>query len=218
MYKIYNVLTFIYNYICVSRTMFANISKFFNSLCCCSKKQNVDLIVIRKSSTRKKSNKLKVGISISNGDSNGDSNAFDSRNITYLDNIDYKDTIPFIPPISFCKVIKVYDGDTITVCSKLPFEGSPVYRFRVRLASIDSPEIRGGTKHETELAIISRDALHNLIYGKIIELRGNKIEKYGRVLADLYIGNLHINKWLIDNNYAVPYDGGKKNRPDDWNE
>ena len=40
----------------------------------------------------------------------------------YLDTIDYKDTIPFIPPITTGKVIKVYDGDTLTLASKLPYE------------------------------------------------------------------------------------------------
>ena len=43
----------------------------------------------------------------------------------YLENVCYKDTIPFIPPITSGKVIKVYDGDTITIASKLAFEGSP---------------------------------------------------------------------------------------------
>ena len=32
-----------------------------------------------------------------------------------LNNIEYMDTIPFIPTFSKCKVVKVYNGDTITV-------------------------------------------------------------------------------------------------------
>jgi endonuclease YncB( thermonuclease family) len=41
-------------------------------------------------------------------------------------------------------------------------------------------------------------------------LKNLKTEKYGRVLADVYLGDLHVNKWLLDNKYAVPYSGGKK--------
>ena len=45
----------------------------------------------------------------------------------YLDIIEYNDTIPFIPPITCGKVIKVYDGDTLTLASKLPYDGCPIY-------------------------------------------------------------------------------------------
>jgi len=134
----------------------------------------------------------------------------------YLYNIEYKDTKAFIPPIVAGKVIKVYDGDTITIASKIPGTALPVYRFRVRLAGIDSAEIKGSTEAEKKKAIEARDALHNLIFGKIIVLQNLGTEKYGRILADIYVDNLHVNKWMLDNGYAVPYDGGKKNRPVEW--
>ena len=134
----------------------------------------------------------------------------------YLNNIEYKDTTAFIPPIVAGKVIKVYDGDTITVASKIPGTALPIYRFRVRLAGIDSAEIKGNTEEEKRAAIEARDALHKLIFGKMIVLRNVGTEKYGRILADIYIENLHINQWMLDNNYAVPYDGGKKVRPPEW--
>jgi endonuclease YncB( thermonuclease family) len=137
-------------------------------------------------------------------------------NNSYLKNITYKETNIFIPQIRFAKVIKVYDGDTITVASKLPFNESPIYRFSVRLRSIDSPEIRGESEKECKLAIKSRDALHNLIFGQVIELKNNGKEKYGRLLADVYYNDIHINKWMIDKGYAVKYDGGKKIRGIEW--
>ena len=40
--------------------------------------------------------------------------------------IDVKDTMPFIPPIEKGIVVKVYDGDTITIVSKLPYPDSPL--------------------------------------------------------------------------------------------
>ena len=70
----------------------------------------------------------------------------------YLENINYKETNIFIPQIRFAKVVKVYDGDTITVAAKLPFIDSPIYRFSVRLNGIDSPEIKGTNEKERKLA------------------------------------------------------------------
>lgn len=134
----------------------------------------------------------------------------------YLKNITYKDTTIFIPTIRFVKVIKVYDGDTITVAAKLPFDAAPIYRFSVRLRSIDSPEIKGATKKECDLAIQARDALHTLVFGQIVELRNNGKEKYGRLLADVYYKELHVNQWMVENGYAVWYDGGKKVRAGEW--
>ena len=135
---------------------------------------------------------------------------FPRRKTAYLKNISYKETTCFIPQIRYAKVIKVYDGDTITVAAKLPFTNSPVYRFSVRFRSIDSPEIKGKSKKECDMAIQARDALHGLIFGQIVELKNNGKEKYGRLLADVYYKDIHVNQWMLDNHYAVKYDGGKK--------
>ena len=81
---------------------------------------------------------------------------------------------------------------------------------------IDTPEIRGKSEAEKELAYFVRDALSERIMGKIVELRNVSNEKYGRILADVYLGDEHINGWLVDENFAVLYDGGKKHRPASW--
>ena len=135
---------------------------------------------------------------------------------SYLHDIEYKDTFPFIYPITFGKVIKVYDGDTITIASRLPNTDGPIYRFSVRLNGIDTPEIRGKSVAGKELAIVVRDALRELIMGKVVELRNVANEKYGRILADVYLDSVSINDWLVEQNFAVPYTGGKKMRPANW--
>ena len=122
----------------------------------------------------------------------------------------WKDTMPFIPPISGGVVIKVYDGDTITIASKLPYKKSPLYRFSVRLNRIDAPEIKGVSKKETQMAIISRDKLAEKCLGKKVTLTEIKREKYGRVLADVYCDGLFLNEWMITEKLAVKYDGGTK--------
>jgi len=133
-----------------------------------------------------------------------------------LDNIEYKDAIPFIPPVTQGKVIKVYDGDTITIASRLPIINSPMYRFSVRLTGIDSAEIKGKTFAEKEAAVKARDALRDLIFGKVVTLRNVSTEKYGRILATVYLGDVNICEWMLEHKYAVPYDGGTKQRPSEW--
>ena len=138
------------------------------------------------------------------------------NNFYCLKDIDLKNSKPFLPELVYGKVIKVYDGDTITVASKIPSTDNKIYRYPVRLRGIDAPEIRSKYSKEMELAHMSKQALHELIYEKIVRLDNVKTEKYGRLLADVFLGDLHINKWLLENNYAIPYDGKAKNTPDEW--
>ena len=53
-----------------------------------------------------------------------------------LPTIEWKDTQAFIPPICEGQVIKVYDGDTITIAAKLPYNDSLLYRFSIRLNAL----------------------------------------------------------------------------------
>lgn len=133
-----------------------------------------------------------------------------------LSNADWLNTVPFVPPVTSGKVIKVYDGDTITIASRLPFTNSPIYKFPVRLLGIDCPEIKGSTETEKNLAKSARDALSSRINGKMVILKNVSTEKYGRLLADVYIDGENMNQWMLNNNYAVKYDGGTKSRPDNW--
>ena len=184
------------------------------NICCCIPIRQDKKVI--NSNSKSKDKKVTTSKEKQNNKKNKKSGSFDTKDTNYLQYITYKETEIFIPQIRFAKVIKVYDGDTITVAAKLPFYESPIYRFSVRLRSIDSPEIKGLSEKECQLAIESRDALDTLIFGKIIELRHNGKEKYGRLLADVYYNDIHVNKWMVDNGYAVKYDGGKKVRGDDW--
>lgn len=130
--------------------------------------------------------------------------------------IKWEDTVEFTFPINSGQVIKVYDGDTITIASKLPFADSPLYRLSVRLNGIDTPEIKSKSEDEKTCAKEARDELAKLILNKEIHLKNIKSEKYGRILADVYFGDLHINEWLIEKRMAVRYDGGTKIKPQSW--
>ena len=64
----------------------------------------------------------------------------------------FKGTKTFIPDVYYGKVVKVYDGDTITIATRLGGEG-PLFRFSVRLLEIDTPEKRTKNLEEKELAM-----------------------------------------------------------------
>lgn len=132
-------------------------------------------------------------------------------------NMTWENTKPFIVPLNSGFVIKVYDGDTITIASKLPLHNcNDIFRFSVRLNAIDAPEIRSKNKDEREVALEAKNILSNKILHKYVELKNIKTEKYGRLLADIYLNNENINMWLVKNRYAVLYDGGKKITPKSW--
>jgi len=130
--------------------------------------------------------------------------------------ITWETTIPFVPPISEGIVIKVYDGDTITIASKLPYPDSPMYRFSVRLNGIDCPEIKGKSETEKACAQIAKKYVEDMLLHKKVILKNVTTEKYGRLLADVYLNDICINTELINNKLAVAYDGGTKKSPDDW--
>lgn len=134
-----------------------------------------------------------------------------------VEHITWKTSTPYIPPVTQGMVIKVYDGDTITIATVLPHYDT-VYRFSVRLLGIDTAEMKGGTFAEKESAIKARDALASKILGKMILLENVSLEKYGRILADVHYNDVHINKWMLDQGLAVAYDGGTKHKSDELTE
>ena len=144
-----------------------------------------------------------------------------STYVTMIDwsRVTYDETEKFVPPISYGKVVKVYDGDTITVATPLDNTRAPIYRFSVRLRGIDSPEIRG---KEKAAALTAKNALSAKVLNQMVFLQNIDTEKYGRVLADVFlegygsgsgqskVENQSISEWMLENHYAVAYDGGVK--------
>jgi len=131
--------------------------------------------------------------------------------------IRYEDTVPFVYPIKGGTVVKVYDGDTITIAAKMPYaEESPMFRFPVRLNGIDTAEMKSKNPDEKEAAKIAKSALETLLLHKEIVLKNVQNEKFGRLLADVYLDDLHINAWMIEKRYAVVYNGKTKQSPECW--
>lgn len=112
------------------------------------------------------------------------------------------------------EVTKVIDGDTIDVVIDLGF--SILYKSRVRLAGIDTPESRTSDKYEKELGLEAKKYLADRIKNasKVV-IRTEKMdssEKYGRILGWVYLDgeSNSINNEMILKGYAWGYMGDTK--------
>ena len=134
----------------------------------------------------------------------------------YLKSVEFdtKTVKAYIPEINYGKVVKVYDGDTITIVTVL-FNGdvtpkSELYKFNVRILGIDTPELKTKNVGEKELGILAKNALSDMILNKVVKLENVSYEKYGRILCNLFLDNVNVSEWLVSNNHAVVYNGGTK--------
>ncbi len=126
-------------------------------------------------------------------------------------NLKFKDLEHFYPNIKIGRVIKVYDGDTITIAARIPkSKDRKIYKFNIRLNRIDCPEIKTTNITEKKYGLKIRDILNEKIMNKMIKLKIINTDKYGRYLAEISYKKENINNWLLDNKYAIYYDGGKK--------
>lgn len=116
--------------------------------------------------------------------------------------------------------IRVIDGDTIDADIDLGFSIS--IRRRVRLEGINAPETRLQSKisdpeqrkKEKLLGIKSKDFLHSICESNKIYLTSNKLDKYGRVLGEIFLieddlgveeSYVSINQLMISKGYASAY-------------
>lgn len=105
------------------------------------------------------------------------------------------------------KVVHVYDGDTVHLV--FDYLGH-LFKWHVRIAHIDTPELRTKNLEEKKMGYETRDKLRELIDGKMVDILCLDFDKYGRVLAEITYNDERIDKWLIDKGYAKPYEGKTK--------
>lgn len=97
-----------------------------------------------------------------------------------------------------CKVIRIVDGDTIVV----DYNGSEE---KVRLIGVDTPEsVHPNESKNTEEGIETSNYTKERLNGKTVELELDVQErdKYGRILAYVYIDGEMYNKELLRLGYA----------------
>ena len=106
-----------------------------------------------------------------------------------------------------------HDGDTLTVI-RLARTGPDTVtaeRVHVRLAHIDTPELRGGTEQSRAAARVARDRLRSLApAGASAVLYDLGPDKYGRTLAQVDVAGVNVGETLLREGHAKPYEGGAK--------
>ena len=110
------------------------------------------------------------------------------------------------------KVTKVVDGDTIDVIIDLGFD--IMYKSRVRLFGIDTPESRTRDLVEKKYGLMSKDFLKDKLKNaeKIVikTHKGEETGKFGRILGEIFWDNVNINQQMCDVGHAVAYYGQSK--------
>ena len=112
--------------------------------------------------------------------------------------------------VTVSKVISVYDGDTfrVNIDSLPPIVGKNI---AIRVNGVDTPEIRGKCQYEKDLALEARDFVRaKLANAKEIKLTNLQRGKYFRVVANVLVDGVSLERELLDNKLAYRYDGGKK--------
>lgn len=138
-------------------------------------------------------------------------------------NISNTDNIIFLP------IVEVYDGDTIKTHMHwyLP---EPLDKVSIRIRGVDTPEMpaksylktgklgRAKCVKEAELALEAKAAVQQLLHVPKYDymmITNYEWGKYGgRIVGDVEIHGTDVREMLLNDGYAVEYDGGKKTH--DW--
>nr|BFD62936.1 thermonuclease family protein [Bdellovibrio sp. HM001]BFD66796.1 thermonuclease family protein [Bdellovibrio sp. HAGR004] len=101
------------------------------------------------------------------------------------------------------KVISVHDGDTLTAVGA----EDPTLRYKVRLMGVDTPEVDFMKETQGEVALAARDFLRSLIPadGIITLSDDSQVDKHGRILGRLLVGNQDLNMEMLKNGWGMIY-------------
>lgn len=91
------------------------------------------------------------------------------------------------------RVVKVYDGDTITLLDK------DMQQHRIRFYGIDAPE------KSQSFGKRSQENLASMIAGKMVDVDVQAEDRYGRSVGIVYLDDVDINKRQVADGYAWAY-------------
>ena len=105
-------------------------------------------------------------------------------------------------------ITAVIDGDSFKVRTECLPPSPPADLTLVRLAGIDTPELRGKCERERQWAAAARGFVTDLIlWAERIELRQVGVEKFGRPLVEIYLDGVNLADQLVSVGLARRYDG-----------
>ncbi|MDD4913154.1 MAG: thermonuclease family protein [Sideroxydans sp.] len=97
------------------------------------------------------------------------------------------------------KVLAVMDGDTV-------FVKSGPFKAKLRLVNIDAPE------KDQPFGKESQESLQSLIGGKVIHVESKAVDKFGRTIALISIGELNVNEEQVQRGMAWAYSRSREGR------
>jgi micrococcal nuclease len=108
------------------------------------------------------------------------------------------------------EVLRVIDGDSLVVRARI-WLGQTV-ETHVRLAGVDTPELRGKCSEEREKAVAARDALIRLLGDGPVRLRDIEADKFGGRVRARVASAAHddVAEAMIGADHARAYDGGAR--------
>lgn len=143
--------------------------------------------------------------------------------------------IPYKNQIIPCKVVDVYDGDTITVLIRTPIGATPntsntvdinsFFRLKIRVSGVDAPELKVNKKdmnpEQTRLAqleeaagLVVKNIVSKKLLGKQLNIKLTSLDKYGgRYVGTVYLGMAKyetLTEFLVLCGLGKPYSGNKK--------
>ena len=113
-----------------------------------------------------------------------------------LEELRFQSPHPQIEEDFRAKVVKVHDGDTITLTTDFRD-----FSFPLRLLDIDTPELNAGGEK-------ARDWMKTRVEGKNVEIkieRRNRVDKFGRLLGRVVSQGLDVGEEELRLGLAVPF-------------
>ena len=102
------------------------------------------------------------------------------------------------------KLLNVVDADTVDMLVDLGFYVG--MKHRLRLYGINAPELNSSDPTERALAVKAKQfVLDNLTIGETYVIDTYKDDKYGRLLAEIWVDGAMLNKQLLINGFAKEY-------------
>lgn len=102
------------------------------------------------------------------------------------------------------EIVKVIDGNEVDAIFKNP-ETNIIHKYKIKLEGIEAPKLNSTNKDEVKKAYKTKQFVEQMILNKHVYLKINGHDMYNRLLGTIYINNINLNKYLIDNNYAKKY-------------
>ena len=120
------------------------------------------------------------------------------------------------------QIDRIVDGDTVDATIDLGFD--VLYKTRVRLYGINTPETRTKDLEEKERGLAAKQRLNEIInkavhMGHHLILQTKEKGKFGRYLGIIIIQDCrpdhqeeksNVNQMLVEEGHATPYFGGKR--------